>query len=449
MHNKWWILATLGIGTFMSALDASVVNTILPVIQRELHCNTDAVQWVITVYLLLVSGLLLTAGRIGDLRGHRLVCIAGFLLFVTGSAACGLAGHIGTLTSARVIQAFGAAMIFAASPAILTTAFPPEQLGQALGLQATMTYLGLAFGPSFGGWLTDALGWQSVFFINVPVGGAALAAGLLFIPKLPAANHGESFDRLGAGVFMIGLSSLLLALNQGHAWGWLSPLTLSLIATSVVILTLFVLLERRVSFPMLDLNLFHSRLFSAAVGSAVLNYMSTAMVTFLMPFYLIKQLGWSPSKTGLLMTVQPLVMAVTAPISGSISDRLGGSRLPATLGMAILSGGLFLLAWLQPDSVWHHAALGLAVVGLGAGMFNSPNNSALMGSAPANRRGIAAGVMATARNGGMMLGVALAGAVVTTMEAFGRTLLEAVRTSFLIGVALAAVGAALTVVRDD
>jgi MFS family permease len=145
--QKWWILASLGIGTFMSALDGSIVNVILPIVQRDLHCDSDAIQWVLTVYLLLISGLLLTFGRAGDLRGHRSVCLWGFLLFVFGSALCGLAQRVEWLVAARGFQAFGAAMIFSSSPAILTATFPPEQLGQALGLQATMTYLGLAFGP--------------------------------------------------------------------------------------------------------------------------------------------------------------------------------------------------------------------------------------------------------------------------------------------------------------
>ncbi len=446
-RRKWWILASLGIGTFMSALDGSVVNTILPIIKRDYYCGMDAVQWVVTVYLLIVSGLLLTFGRVGDLHGLRSVCIGGFAVFVASSALCGLAPSIIALVVSRGFQAIGAAMIFSSSPAILTANFPPEQLGQALGLQATMTYLGLASGPSLGGWLADTLGWPSVFYLNVPVGAAAIAACWWSVPHTPSMNHGESFDRLGATVFMAGLTMLLLALNQGHAWGWNSAATLALLATGLAALATFVAIQRRVRFPMLDLTLFRNRLFSAAVASAILNYAAVAAVTFLMPFYLILHFGWSTSHAGLIMTIQPLVMAVAAPLSGSVSDRLDGSRAPATLGMSILTIGLAWLACLNAESSWRHAAVGLAVVGLGTGIFISPNNSALMGAAPARRRGIAAGIMATARNAGMLFGVALAGAVVTTMQTMRFPLLDAFRVGFSAAATVAAVGAALTLVR--
>ncbi len=433
----------------MSALDGSIVNIILPTIERELKSNMATVQWVVAVYLLIVSGLLLTFGRLGDLRGHRKVCVWGFVLFVSGSALCGFAPSTAALIAARAFQAVGAAMIFSSSPAILTGAFPAEQRGQALGLQGMMTYLGLALGPSLGGWLTDTLGWQSVFFVNVPVGGLALAACLWFIPTAAEPRQAESFDLRGAAMFMAGLTMLLLALNRGHDWGWTSPLILSLAAGAVLLLAAFWRIERRARFPMLDLKLFHSRLFSASVVSALLNYTCTAMVTFLMPFYLIQWLGWNPSKAGLLLTVQPALMAATAPLSGTVSDRLGGSRLPSVFGMAILTVGVGWLSCLGAGSSWPHAAIGLALVGLGTGMFISPNNSALMGAAPRNRQGIAAGIMATARNLGMVLGVGLAGAVVATMMASGAatTLAGAIAASFHVAAVLSAVGIFTTMIR--
>jgi MFS family permease len=219
---------------------------------------------------------------------------------------------------------------------------------------------------------------------------------------------------------------------------------------AVLLLTLFVHLQRKVRQPMLDLGLFRHPLFSASVVSALLNYTCTAMITFLMPFYLIKGLGWTPSKAGLILTIQPLLMAVTAPLSGTVSDRLGHSRLPAILGMAILAVGAAWLAQLQTNSSWLHTAVGLGIVGLGTGMFISPNNSALMGSAPRNRQGIAAGMMATARNVGMVLGVGVAGAIVTTMmvsRPSGR-LLEAVTTAFWVSSACATFGFFTSMIRS-
>lgn len=446
-RRKWWILGALGVGTFMSALDGSIVNVILPVVQRDLHTSLDTVQWVVTIYLLVISGLLLTFGRLGDLVGHRPVCLLGFLVFIIGSALCGFAPTIFVLVAARAFQALGAAMIFSSSPAILTANFPPVQLGQALGLQAAMTYLGLACGPSLGGWLTDSLGWQSVFFASVPVGALAIIACRWAIPITPPVNRDETFDPWGAVAFLIGVSMLLLALNQGHAWGWASMATLSLLGGSVLVLTLFVQIERRVRFAMLDLTLFRSTLFSAAIVSAGLNYSATAMVLFLMPFYLIAHLGWDPQQAGLLLTAQPLVMSITAPISGSVSDWLDGSRWVATTGMAILTLGLGWLAYATHIGSWQQAAAGLAVVGLGTGVFNSPNNSALMSAAPPNRRGIAGGVMATGRNVGVMFGVALAGAVGTTMQALRYSLPAAITASFCVAAFIAALGTAVTLVR--
>lgn len=296
VEQKWFVLLAIGVGTFMSALDGSVVNTVLPVIQGTFGSKVATVEWVVTIYLLAVSGLLLSVGRLGDIRGHKAVYVSGFAVFVLSSALCGLAPSVTTLVVFRAIQALGAAMLFANSQAILTKNFPATQRGQALGLQATMTYLGLTVGPSLGGWLTVQMGWRSVFYINVPVGSLALLLSLRFIPRDPAAEHAERFDLAGAATFMGGLIALLLALNQGHAWGWASQAILVLSVVAVSLLGAFVFIERRVLNPMLDLSLFQRRLFSAATGSAVLNYICLYTVTFVLPFYLIQGRGLSPNR---------------------------------------------------------------------------------------------------------------------------------------------------------
>src|SRR5512142_329749 len=182
-RRKWLVLLAVGIGTFMSALDGSVVNTVLPVIRQTFQSQVATIEWVVVVYLLVVSGLLLTFGRLGDLRGQRRVYLAGFVVFVLGSALCGLAPSAGALVAFRGFQALGAAMLFANSPAIITKIFPAQQRGQALGIQATMTYLGLTVGPSLGGWLTQTLSWRAVFYINVPVGLLALTLSWINVPR--------------------------------------------------------------------------------------------------------------------------------------------------------------------------------------------------------------------------------------------------------------------------
>ncbi len=449
-RGKWWVLAAVGVGTFMSALDASIVNIVLPVVTQTFGTDLASIQWVVTIYLLVIAGVLLTFGRLGDLRGHRAVYVWGFLIFVLGSAASGLAPSVAVLIVSRGIQAVGAAVLVSNSPAILTRNFPASQRGQVLGLQAMMTYLGLTVGPSLGGLLTDTLGWRAVFYVNVPVGLLALYLSVRFIPRDEPAAHAERFDIPGAVAFLAGLVALLLALNQGAEWGWTSPAVLGLIVLAVLLLGAFLAIERRSGSPMLDLSLFRRRLFSASAASAVFNYITLNTVLFLMPFYLIEGRGLDPAGAGLVLTVQPLLMAISAPLSGAISDRVG-ARLPGTVGMIILMVGVLLLSRLGPEASPGLIAGSLAVVGLGTGIFISPNSSALMGAAPRQRQGIASGVLAEARLVGQVLGIGLAGAIYTTVLAQGSStdasLFSAIHTSFTVAGGVALLGAVSSAVR--
>jgi EmrB/QacA subfamily drug resistance transporter len=448
--RKWWVFIVVGIGTFMSALDASVVNIIVPVLRAYFKSDVASVEWVVVIYLLVVSSLLLTFGRLGDLRGHKGMYAGGFLIFVTASAVCGLSPTVTVLVAARTVQAIGAGMLFANAPAILTRSFPPQQRGQALGLQAMMTYLGLTVGPSLGGWLTQSISWRAVFYINLPIGLLAFILSLVFIPAdRPDAGLTERFDLPGALLFAAGLASLLLGLNQGDAWGWTSPAVLICAAAALVLLGIFLRVETRSPSPMLDLSLFNQRVFSASTASAVLNYVCLYCVIFLMPFYLLQGRGLNPAQAGLILTAQPIVMAIVAPVSGSLSDRIG-SRLLSTLGMLVMAAGIFLLSLLKPDAANPAILIGLAVTGLGTGIFISPNTSALMGSAPRQRQGIASGILATARNVGMVLGVGLAGAILTSVMARSvgnKALFTAVHAGLLVGAGLAVVGAVISSVR--
>jgi EmrB/QacA subfamily drug resistance transporter len=450
--RKWWVLVAIGISTFMSALDTSVVNIVLPVVNKDFGTSVATIEWVVIIYLLLVSGLLLSFGRLGDLHGHRRIFLSGFLIFIGSSMACGLATSAGWLIAFRGVQAVGAAMLAANSPAILTKSFPGSQRGQALGLQATMTYLGLTVGPSLGGWLTAQFSWRAVFFINVPVGILALAAGFLFVPNDSGHSGTEPFDLRGAALFMAGLTTLLLALNQGESWGWTSPLILGLLLFAIVLLAIFLSVELRGPAPMLDLSLFRRGLFSSATASAVLNYICVFSILFLMPFYLLQGRSLSPAHAGLLLSSQPLIMAILAPVSGTLSDRIG-TRIPGAMGMFFLSVGLLLLARLQEASALSQVILGLAVAGLGIGVFISPNNSALMGAAPLNRQGIAAGILATARSVGMVLGLGLAGAIFTTVlgsqePVASPRLFQAVQAGFTGALIVALLGTLVTALRE-
>ncbi len=314
IESKWLVLAAIGIGTYMSALDTSVVNTILPVVTEYFHTNIATIEWVVTTYLLVVSGLLLSVGRLGDMRGNKNTYVTGFVIFVIGSAACSLSPAPIYLILSRAFQAIGAAMLYANSSAILTKAFPAEQRGQALGLQGTMTYLGLTTGPFLGGWLADTFGWHSVFYINVPIGLIAIWLSLTVIPRDVPSDKREQFDLSGAFTFLVGLVTLLFALNQGHNWGWSSPIILGLFIASFLTLSLFVWIERHVPAPMLDLSLFKRRVFTISTISPIMNYICIYSILFLTPFYLIQARGLSASQAELILTAQPIIMALTAPL---------------------------------------------------------------------------------------------------------------------------------------
>jgi len=449
IDRKWWVLIAIGTGTFMAALDGSVVNTILPVVQKAFTSSVATIEWVVTIYLLVLSGLLLTFGRLGDLRGHRSVYIIGFFIFVASSALCGFSPSAGALVLFRGIQAIGAAMLASNSPAILTGNFPASQRGQALGLSATMTYLGLTVGPSLGGWLAQQFSWRAVFYINVPVGTLALILSLVFIPKDAPSEAGRKFDFPGALTFLAGLVTLLLGLNKGADWGWASLPVLSLLAAAVVLISIFILIERRSPAPMLDLSLFRHPLFTASTISAILNYICVYTLLFLTPFYLIQGRGLDTAQAGLLLTAQPIVMAVAAPISGTLSDRIG-SRWPGMVGMALLAAGLFVLSRLGPASPFWLVVLGLAISGLGTGIFISPNNSALMGAAPKHRQGVASGILASGRNVGMVLGIGLAGAILTSHLATNPAsgLLPGIHYGFLAAAVVAVLGVILAAVKE-
>lgn len=449
IDRKWLVFIAIGTGSFMVALDGSVVNAILPVLRDTFSSNVATIEWVVTVYLLVLSGLLLSFGRLGDLRGHRSLYIWGFVLFVASSALCGVAWSAGILIFFRGLQAIGGALLASNSPAIVTGNFPAEQRGRAFGLVSMMTYLGLTVGPSLGGWLTHAFGWRTVFYINVPVGLLALTLSLVFIPKDSPSESKQRFDLPGAAVFLAALTLLLLGLNKGADLGWTSSSVLGLMAGALIFMAVFILIERRSPHPMLDLNLFRVPLFSTSTLGAILNYICLFSITFLMPFYLIQGRGLNPAQAGLLLTVQPVMMAIAAPVSGAFSDRIG-SRLPGMIGMGVLAVGLLLLSRLDAESGLWLAVLGLVVAGTGTGMFISPNTSALMGAAPRDRQGIASGVLATARNFGMVLGIGLAAAIFTTHLAMNTTeaFYNGIEQAFLVAAAIAALGVVVSAVKD-
>jgi len=407
--KPYLVLTVVGVGTLLSAMAGSMVNLALPDLGRDLGISIEESRWVVQSFLLAVGALLLPAGRLGDLLGHRRVYLIGYTFFGAASLLCGLAGSFASLVFFRVLQGLGSAMALAASPALLTLSFPEEQRGRALGMQSTATYVGLTLGPTLGGLIVSALGWRWTFYVYVPVTLIILILGLGFLPRKKKDKR-PKYDLAGALALVLGLPLLLLLLSESQRWGlgffmtWLSA------GLGALGLSVFVLIQRRSASPLLDLNLFRSRMFTGASISAVANYIALFCVTILMPFYLEEGRGKSPAVTGMFLSVQPLLMALAASPSGWLSDRIG-SRGLATTGMLIMAAGLFGLSGLGPDSGETVVILWLSMVGLGTGIFISPNSSALMGSAPRKQQGAAGAVMAESRVLGMFIGVAMATAI--------------------------------------
>ncbi len=393
----------------MSALDASVVNIALPAIEKATKSPVSTIEWVVLIYLITASSSLLLFGRLADIYGKRRIYILGQIVFTLGSLCCGISGLIGFLIASRALQAIGAAMLFALSPGIVISAFSAGERGRALGLQATMTYLGMSIGPALGGFLTQQLGWPSIFFINVPIGIAMVCVSLRVL-KADKSDSDQTFDPAGATTMAIALATLLFALSKGPDTGWKNPLILGTLGISVTAWISFVVIEGKVEHPALDFSLFANRRFTASTIAAFLCYVCTAAVNFLMPFFLVHAAGYPEARAGMIMMATPVVMMFLTGPSGFLSDKIGVT-LPATLGMAFMGTGIMLLRTLNPSASPLHMMSFTATIGIGAGLFTAPNNSAIMGSAPRKRQGVAGAVLAAARNTGFASGTVLSGLI--------------------------------------
>jgi len=412
---KWVVLLITTVGAFMTPLDSSIVGIALPSIASSLHIDFATVIWVPTAYLLFLSVLLLSFGRLADIKGRRTPFIVGFALFTTASVLCATSQTGAQLILFRSVQGMSAALIAATSPAIVTDVFPSRERGKALGVNTMAVYVGLSVGPTLGGFLVQSLGWRWIFFINLPIGILVITMSLLMLKESGTPNRSERFDVLGAGTFSASLTALLLALTLGPSYGWAGFSITSLFLISVVFFILFVVIEGRMSQEaMLDLYLFlRNRLFAAANLSAFLNYTSYFGVGFLMSFYLQRVLELGPAEAGLILLSMPLVMAFLSPVSGWLSDRFG-SRLLSSAGMALMCLGLFMFSTLSVNSSRLDVIVRLLVLGVGMGVFSSPNTSAVMGSIEKKRLGVAAGTLATMRFMGQSMSLAVMGAVAAT-----------------------------------
>ncbi|RME53014.1 MAG: DHA2 family efflux MFS transporter permease subunit, partial [Caldilineae bacterium] len=393
-------------------VDGSIVNVALPTLMRALQAPFATIQWVVLSYLMGLTVLMLSVGRLADIIGKKRIFSLGLGVFVLGSGLCGLSPSVYWLIAFRFIQSIGAAMIVALGVAIVTETWPDAERGKAIGISGGVISLGLVAGPALGGLILQHLGWRWIFFVNLPVGALALFLVLRYVPPLVPRQQREAFDLAGAGTIGLSLASFALALTIGQEQGFTAPAPLGLLTTALVSLLLFLWIERRAAHPMLDLALFRIPTFGLNLFTGLLTFIAIAGVIFLLPFYLELVLGLSQQNTGLLMAVVPMVLGVVAPISGSLSDRLG-TRPVTVVGLVLIVIGYLALSTLGTNTTPMGFVLRMLPVGLGMATFQSPNNSAIMGSAPRNRLGVASGTLSTTRTMGQTMGIAVLGAFFT------------------------------------
>lgn len=338
--RKWFVMIAIAMGIFLGTIDGSIVNAALPTLVDDLSTTFPAVQWVVLAYLLTVATLTMMIGRLGDMFGKKKIYTAGFGLFTVASVLCGLAPSVGLLIAFRVLQGGGAAMIFALGFAIVTESFPPGERGRALGVNGSVVSIGIALGPALGGLLIDALSWHWIFLVNLPIGIIGTWAAHRFVPDVPV-KGGQTFDRIGAGVFFVGLLGIMLGLTLGQERGFGDPLVVTTMVVGAVAIGIFVVVERRVASPMLDLGLFRNHLLSVNLVTGMLAFVAISGTLLLLPFYLQNGLGFSTREMGLYLAVPAIALGIVAPLSGALSDRVG--QRPVTVaGLAVLLVGYLL-----------------------------------------------------------------------------------------------------------
>ncbi len=408
MSRRRWTMLNIAIGVFMSTLDASIVNISLPTIIQSLNTHLTAVAWVVMGYLIIITGCLLLMGRLADLFGQRRIYLFGFLTFTLGSALCGFSPSIYFLISSRILQGLGASALMAIGPAIITTAFPEKDRGQALGIVGSVVSAGFLAGPLLGGFLVEHLGWRSIFFINLPIGVIGIILSSKVLERV-STTGGVRVDFWGALLLFIFVTSLLLFLNgmgRGSApllWVWLF--------LSVLCFSLFILVELQSPSPLVELRFFRRRLFNSSLGASFFSFWMNAAHNFVIPFFLQNILRFSPSKVGMLVFPVSLTVMVMAPLGGRISDRIG-VRIPATIGLILTSMTVFSFTFLGTGAsdfeiLWRHV-----ILGIGISLFNPANNSAIIGSLPRENVGLASSLLALSRNLGLVIGVAFAEMVI-------------------------------------
>ena len=409
MEAKWWTLIVVCLAVFMLLVDVTIVNVALPSIQRALGSSFEDLQWVVDAYALALAALLLASGSLADLLGRKRVFVVGLVIFSTASLLCGLAGSPTMLNAARGLQGAGGAMMFATSLALIAQEFAPQERGTAFGIWGATTGFAVAVGPLIGGALTDGLGWEWIFLVNVPVGVATIAITLMRVPSSER-DPSARIDWTGLVTFSAALSFLVYALIRGNDDGWSSAKIVSLLTTAVLLLAIFVTIELRRDQPMLDLRLFRVPTFTGAQIVAFSIHASLFSMFLYITLYMQNVLGYSPLESGLRFLPVSVLSFLAAPLAGKLAERYSVKFFLAA-GLALVGTGLVLMSGITPSDGWTTLLAGFILGGIGIGFINPPLATAAIGVVEPRRSGAASGINSTFRQVGTAVGIAGLGAI--------------------------------------
>lgn len=414
---KWIAVCVVSVGSSLNTLDSGSMRIALPQLGHVFQASPNAVVWVLLIYMLVGTGLMLILGRVGDVFGRKRVYCFGLIIHTMGLGLCAVSQSLIQLVLFRWLQAIGDCMTVAMGYAIITAAFPTDERGRAMGMMGAVTGIGLLTGPVVGGFLLDLLGWRSIFYFRLPVGIIGIALALAFLKEQSFPGEKERFDFIGAIALFVALTCLLLTVNRGQSLGWGSPWVLALGATGVASLLFFLIVENKAEYPVLDLSLFYSRLFSSACVSHMFLHMSLTAISFLLPYYLIQGLSFNAATAGLFLVTIPALGIVLSPLSGRLSDRLGSGFLCAS-GLTIVSAGFLLLSGIEADASTAKVIGYLIILGMGKALFVPPNTSAIMGSVPPDKLGTASAMIGTLRQIGITIGLTIASSIFAASQNF-------------------------------
>ncbi len=408
LELKWQVLSIICAGIFISTLDGSILNIANPIIAESFSVTMNQVQWVTTAYMLVITATLLFFGKFGDQVGGQKVYAYGFLIFTGGSFLCSISPALYYLITSRIFQAFGASMMMATGAGIISNSFPVAEKGKALGLTSSMVGIGNMAGPVIGGVILASLGWSFIFLVNVPIGLLGFYLALKYLPAQPLNPSRGRYDITGMILFALGSVMLLLALSYNSA------ATPYAAITAVILLLSFFFYEKKQVQPLLDFTLFKNKTFLFGNIMIFLAYISQIWIMFLIPFYMEDLLQLPPQIMGLYMTIPPVCLAITAPLTGSLSDRIGSGHL-TSVGLFLMTLSHIIFSTLSSGSSIPRIIAGLMLIGIGMGFFASPNSSSIFRSVPGDKAGYTGGFTATTRNFSISMGIAASASIFTLL----------------------------------